>query len=140
MSFQEQPGTSSPSDQVVRRSTRSGRRIREPVRYEPDPDVVLEDDYSDDEEMSALDSDGDSIVEECSDTDDDEFVSVIGDSGDESDSEDESILDADDEDLDLSSHQQEGYEEEDVDEEDILDFDCLTDNASDGSMSSDEED
>ena len=133
-----QPDDATPSEnrQVPRRSTRSGRRVREPVRYEPDPNVILEDDYSDGDEYDS-ESDAESYIEDAMDTEDEEFVSDIGESGDESESdeEDASVMgDGDDE------EEEEGEEEEEDEIEDVLDFDCLTDDATDGSVSSDEED
>ena len=138
MSSNRSDGSNPPTNnQVPARATRSGRRVREPVRYEPDPNVVLEDDYSDGDEYDS-DSDSDSFIEEGMVTEDEEFVSDIGESEHESDSdEDEDSVLGEDESEDES-------EEEDVqsesDMEDIIDFDCLTDNATDGSLSSDEED
>lgn len=126
---------------ITRRSTRSGRRVREPVRYEPDPNVVLEDDYGDDEH-----SDSDTLSETYSDdcslsgnpeSDDEDFVSEIGDSDDESefDTDEEPMTDVVEEEEEL-----EELEEPDDDlDDDIIDFDCLTENASDCSMSSDDE-
>ena len=136
--------SSNPSDTVeypgthrTTRSTRSGRNVRAPTRYEPDPNVVLEDDYSDnDEYMSGSESDDSFVSDTARRDDDEEFVSDIGDSEDESESEDEGSV-MDEEDTDEESEPDE-YCDEDI--EDVLDFDCLTDNATDGSMSSDEED
>ncbi|CAM9090418.1 unnamed protein product [Ectocarpus sp. 12 AP-2014] len=34
-------------EQTIQTTTRSGRRVRPPSRYEPDPDQIMEDDYSD---------------------------------------------------------------------------------------------
>lgn len=118
------------------RSTRSGRNVRAPTRYEPDPNVVLEDDYSDDDEyLSGSESDG-SFIENTERLDDEEFVSDIGDSEGESETEDEgSVMDEED-----SSEEEESAEYSDEEIDDVLDFDCLTDNATDGSISSDEED
>lgn len=127
----------STNNQVATRATRSGRRVREPVRYEPDPDVVLEDDYSDGDGYDS-DSDADSLIEEEMDTEDEEFVSDIGESEHESDSgeDDESALEEDE--SDDESDDEEVQSESDM--EDVIDFDCLTDDATDGSLSSDEED
>ena len=117
------------------RSTRSGRRVREPVRYEPDPNVILEDDYSDAEH-----SDTDTLYpDDCSlsgqsESDDEDFVSEIGDSDDESD------FDTDEEPMTEVEEEEDLDEDDEDDEDDIIDFDCLTENASDCSMSSDEED
>ena len=128
----------SPEDQGSSRETRSGRRVRVPVRYEPDPNVVLEDDYSDGDE-----SDSDSYSETCSstgepmETEDEEFVSDIGESGDESESDDEEMSTIGDEQSEDESDDDEVISDSDID--DVLDFDCLTDDATDGSVSSDDE-
>lgn len=110
------------------RSTRSGRRVREPVRYEPDPSVILEDDFSDC--SSIYESDNDSYIEEL---DEDDYVSEIGDSDSESEDESEDSMSEDDD-------EEEPLDEIEEDDEDVIDFDCLTDNASDGSYSSEDED
>lgn len=125
------------NDQVPRRATRSGRRVREPVRYEPDPNVILEDDYSDGDEYDS-DSDAGSYIEEAMDTEDEEFVSDIGESGDESESDEEDVSVLGDGEDEYESEDEEVISESDID--DVLDFDCLTDDATDGSVSSDEED
>lgn len=125
------------NNQAHARATRSGRRVREPVRYEPDPNVVLEDDYSDGDEYDSG-SDADSFIADEMDTEDEEFVSDIGESEHESDSdEDEDSVLGEDESEDESGDEEVQSES---DMEDVIDFDCLTDNATDGSLSSDEED
>ena len=116
----------------TRRSTRSGRRVTQPTRYEPDPNVVLEDDYSDCESECYASSEDEFTG--SGNEDDEEFVSDIA----ETDSEDE------EEDSDMSECEADESEDDDEsvddEEDDILDFECLTDNATDGSLSSDEED
>ncbi len=129
----------STNDQRPARATRSGRRVREPVRYEPDPDVILEDDFSDGDEYDS-ESDSESLMEEEMDADDEEFVSDIGESEyeSESDEDDESILGESEDEPEYDSEEEEIPSESDI--EDIIDLDCLTDNATDCSMSSDEDD
>jgi hypothetical protein len=112
------------------RKTRSGRSVREPFRYEPDPDVVLEDDFSDtneecdSDEETCYSADEGSVVEE-------EYVS---DSSDSEDEDDDIMSQAPTEPCENSE-----LPPESEDEEDVLDWDCLTDDASDGSYSSDDE-
>lgn len=128
----------SPNDQGRSRATRSGRLVREPVRYEPDPNVVLEDDYSDGDEYEYdSDSDSGSCVEEVMETEDEEFVSDIGESGDESESDDEEMSTVEEGQSEDEFEGEEVNSESDID--DVLDFDCLTDDATDGSLSSDDE-
>lgn len=130
--------TPSTNDQGSSRETRSGRRVRVPVRYEPDPNVVLEDDYSDgDDDGYDSGSDVCSYVGEVMETEDDEFVSDIGESEGESESDDEEMSTSGDEQSDDESDDDEVLSDSDID--DVLDFDCLTDDATDGSLSSDDE-
>lgn len=70
-------------------------------------------------------------------TEEEEFFSDIGDSGEDSDSEDEELIEEEGSESDSGVESEE--ECEDSEDEDILDFDCLTDNASDGSVSSDDD-
>jgi hypothetical protein len=114
------------------RQTRSGRSVKEPSRYEPDPDVALEDDFSD------VDGDFESEEEECYSADEGSIVEE-DEVYESSDSEDE---DDDDETMSQAPTEISGNPElppESEDEEDVLDWDCLTDDASDGSYSSDDE-
>lgn len=128
----------STNDQAPPRATRSGRRVREPTRYEPDPNVVLEDDYSDgDESEYDSASDAGSYIEEAMDTEDEEFVSDIGESGDESESDEEELSSGEDVRSEYDSEEEDVNPESDID--DVLDFDCLTDDATDGSVSSDDD-
>lgn len=128
----------STDDQGSSRETRSGRRVRVPVRYEPDPDVVLEDDYSDGDDYEYdSDSEACSYAGEVMETEDEEFVSDIGESGDESESDDEEMSTLGDEQSEDESDDDEVISDSDID--DVLDFDCLTDDATDGSVSSDDE-
>jgi len=96
--------------------TRSGRVTRQAVRYEPDPDTVF------------LDDEGEY------DTDVDEQESLCGDSDEESapESEDDEMTDVDSDDdiiSETSSLADSGIES--GDDEDVLDWDNLTENASD---------
>ncbi len=134
--------------------------MRAPVRYEPDPDVVLEDDFSDsdedyfEEERSSRSSRSSSPYSRPATDDesgagdgallseDEEYVSVLGDSDSDSedrDSDRDSGFDAEEEgehrDDDMAVDDM-AVDDDDDDDDDILDFDCLTDNASDASMSS----
>jgi len=96
--------------------TRSGRVTRQAVRYEPDPNTVF------------LDDEGEY------DTDVDDQESIEGDSEEESapESEDDEMTDVDSDDdiiSETSSLADSGIES--GDDEDVLDWDNLTDNASD---------
>jgi len=97
--------------------TRSGRVTRQAVRYEPDPDTVF------------LDDEGESDSEDC---DESENEYSDDDSAQESEVEDEEMTDLDDDDMisDDSSNEDSGVESCD-EEEDVLDWDNLTENASD---------
>jgi len=106
-------------------TTRSGRVTRRAVRYEPDPNTVFVDDNAD---YGSEDEDQNSVI--------------LGD-----DSEDESVRESEiDEDTDISEDEEDEEEEEDIltetssvmpsdiedydDDEDVLDWDNLTDQAS----------
>lgn len=114
--------------------TRSGRSVKEPIRYEPDPDSIFEDDFSDSD--CEIESD-DEQYSGCESIKDEEYMSESEDeSEDESESEDEDeptgLIVDDVSELNIES----SCESED---EDVLDWDCLTDDASDGSDSSDDD-
>lgn len=112
---------------------RSGRTVRPVQRYEPVPDGALEDD---------------STCDEFSDSDDDVSVmsgSHLGDvsndeSFDEEDdgSSDESDSDSDDEECPDEEEDCDDFHESDLDEE-VVDWDRLTENASESESSDDEE-
>lgn len=113
------------------RSTRSGRAVKAPKRYEPDPTIVLEDDFSD--EDSVLSEDG---YEEELETvgDEDEEFDCVEEMEEESESEDEDLEDEEDDEDEKTEI--DTCEEED---EDVLDWDRLTENASQDSDESDED-
>ena len=124
----------SSSDQTPpKRSTRSGRTVKAPVRYEPDPNIALEDDYSDTESIGS-DEEG----YEPEDIIEDEVFSEAECDEDEDEDEDEN---EDDENEDEDEDEDEGSVvlEEDSEMEDVLDWEHLTDNASDHSEESDED-
>ena len=123
-------------EQENRVVTRSGRIVRPPQRYEPDPDQILEDDYSDvgssdeewecDEDDDGMDSSDsqDSSYESSSEF----FSSVEDDIGS-----DDFFVDTDQEEF-----TQEDKEEYD-DSADIIEWDTLTADASDEQSSEDDD-
>ena len=116
--------------------TRSGRSVKEPARYEPDPDSMIEDDFSDSD--CEVDSDEEQYSG-CESIKDEEYMSESSDSEeDEDDEEDEDeptglVVDG------FSELNPGSSSESENEDEDVLDWDCLTDDASDGSDSSDDE-
>ena len=118
------------SEQRTTRQTRSGRSVKEPTRYEPDPDSIIEDDFSD---SDCEDHSDDEVFSGCESIADDEYMSESSDSEDEEE-EDDSVSVC----VDTCTESEPVCVSEDEDE-DVLDWDCLTDDASDGSDSSDDE-
>ena len=118
----------------VTRKTRSGRSVKEPTRYEPDPDAILEDDFSDSD--CGYESEEDGYSEEELPIEDDEYMSDSSESDDEDDDMAETMSTTVERSLENGEP---GCPSDDEDEEDVLDWDCLTDDATDGSESSDEE-
>ena len=149
----------------IRIITRSGRAVRPPVRYEPDPDQVLEDDFTD------ASSDDEWGFREEAQTEDGNINAYVDDEGDEDDitdftdteSHDSSYISSSDT---CSSSSEEGDEaapldvtledayllesdrdcsgygdDDDDDDDDILEWDTLTVDASDrSSLSEDDQD
>lgn len=143
---------STPPDQLQHRlgtTTRSGRIVRPPTRYEPDPNQVFEDDFSDEDSESENDWEA---REELGDdeedlTDDEPFCGFT-----DSESQDGSYESADARSSssdDLLSEEEEQEEEDDFfmetdldddDEEEIVEWDTLTADASDSYDSSEDDD
>lgn len=130
----------------IRTVTRSGRAVRPPVRYEPDPDETLEDDYSDGDT-----SDGEWGCGEAAQTDSEQsdFSSIDEpqDGSYESVSDTfstEGELEAENDDFFVETDSEEFTEDEDggahIDPGDILEWDTLTADASDGQSSEDDRD
>ncbi|CAN0543870.1 unnamed protein product, partial [Ectocarpus sp. 8 AP-2014] len=130
-------------EQRIRTMTRSGRSVKPPIRYEPDYDQVMEDDFSGEEdsdwgcieEAQTLTPDHqttDSEQSECSsefiqsDSDDSSYQST---SSDSSSSEEER-----DDTSDTQEDETDGEQKDDVD--DVLKWETLTVDASDDSHSS----
>lgn len=126
------------SEQIAPRNSRSGRTIRAPVRYEPDPSTVLEDDFSDSDcscseniEFSGGEEDNPIQYESGS-----EFYSESSSSDEESCSD----IDNDESDIEnVNDDDESDIEHVNDDESGILDWEELTDNASDVESSDDEE-
>lgn len=120
------PSPDSPARRI-RIITRSGRVVRPPLRYDPEPDGTIEDDYSD----AASDEDWGSVEEsQNSETETTEVSSSSYESmSDTSESEDEEEEEDEDE--------EEGYMSEPF--EDVIDWETLTADATDGSYSSSED-
>lgn len=132
----------------IRRITRSGRAVRPPLRYEPDPDQILDDDFSDtpsddewgfrEEEPQTEDDDADDLT----DSDDADFTAQ--DSRDRSyesasdTSSSEEGQEHDDDDGDETDREDEFDEMEGID--DILEWETLTADASDHYSSEDDQD
>ncbi|AAK14470.1 EsV-1-44 [Ectocarpus siliculosus virus 1] len=123
-------------EQRIRTMTRSGRSVKPPVRYEPDSDQVMEDDFSEEaesdwgcvEEAQTDDGSGDqqttdSEQSEFTQSDSDDDSSYQSTSSDSSSSEE-----ADDDTSDTSEDQTAGEEDDDVD--DVLEWETLTIDAS----------
>ncbi|CAN0423842.1 unnamed protein product, partial [Ectocarpus sp. 8 AP-2014] len=132
-------------EQRIRTMTRSGRSVKPPIRYEPDYDQVMEDDFSGEEDSDwgcieeAQTDEGsddhqatDSEQSECSsefthsDSDDSSYQST---SSDSSSSEEEGGDTSD-----TPEDETDGEQEDDVD--DVLKWETLTVDASDDSYSS----
>ena len=134
-------------EEGIRTVTRSGRAVRPPLRYEPDPDQILEDDFSDtlsDEEWGFREEapqTEDDATDDLTDSDEGDFTeqdshdgsyesapstssSEDGDEGLASDSEDETDAECDFDDMDNI--------------DDILEWNTLTDDASDHYSSADD--
>lgn len=138
-------------EQRIRTMTRSGRSVRPPIRYEPDADQILEDDFSEEEsdwgcveEAQTEDGSGD---QQPTDSEQSEFThsSDSDDSSYQSTSDSSSSEEADDSDtssMDLREDETAGEEEEeDIDEEeDVLEWETLTIDASDDYSSADDQD
>ena len=140
----------------IPRTTRSGRAVRPPLRYEPDPDQILDDDFSDtlsddewgfrEEEPQTEDGDADDLT----DSDEGDFTaqeshdSSYESASDTSPSEDEQG-DDDDEDEDEGEDEDDQTDREDEcddmeDIDDILEWETLTADASDHYSSDDDQD
>ncbi|CAN0250278.1 unnamed protein product [Ectocarpus sp. 6 AP-2014] len=137
-------------EQRIRTMTRSGRSVKPPIRYEPDSDQVMEDDFSGEEDsdwgcieeaQTEVGSDNhqttDSEQSECSseftqsDSDDSSYQST---SSDSSSSDEESDYTSD-----TMGDETDGEQEEDgVDE--VLKWETLTVDASDDYSSADDQD
>ncbi|CBN80348.1 EsV-1-44 [Ectocarpus siliculosus] len=141
-------------EQRIRTMTRSGRSVKPPIRYEPDSDQVMEDDFSGEEDgdwgcieeaqtevgsdnHQTTDSEQSECSSECSseftqsDSDDSSYQST---SSDSSSSEEESDYTSDT----LVDEADGEQEEDDVDE--VLKWETLTVDASDGYSSADDQD
>lgn len=124
--------------------TRSGRSVRPPVRYEPDSDQIMEDDFSDvssDDEWGygerALEADDESSGELAgfeSDSQDSSYVSTS-----DTVSDDESF-DEQDEDSDFFGETESEDELAGEDADDIIEWETLTADASDECVSDDDQD
>lgn len=135
-----------PSDQLeqrIRAVTRSGRAVRQPVRYEPDPDQIFDDDYSDAPSGSEEEEWGIGMHEQTDigdDDDDDDDMTNSDESHDSSyesngtlSSEEESGSSSDGEDFFAETDVEEDDEDE---EDDVLEWETLTVDASEPSYSS----
>lgn len=115
--------------------TRSGRVVRQAVRYEPDPDTVFldDDDYESDDGMEDDDDDEGFTVDAESDDD-----SVCESEIEESDSDSE--MDEDEFMSDSDSVLSGNESVEDDDDDDVIDWDTLTDQASERDLVDTDED
>ena len=133
------------SEQRRRLVTRSGRAVRPPDRYEPDPSEILEDDYSD----APLGSDSEEEEWGCGEpaqTDDDSEDEAVY--SEEEEYTDEEVQDTSSEEEDYDSEycvdtrppdgDSSTEEKEDDSMEDVLDWETLTADASDSYSSEDD--
>lgn len=135
-------------EQRIRTMTRSGRSVRPPIRYEPDSDQVLEDDFSEEEsdwgcgeEAQTEEGSGDQQTTDAeqsdftqSDSDDSSYQSTSSDSSSSEEADDDSETSS----MDLEEDETAGEEEDDVD--DVLEWETLTVDASDDYSSADDQD
>ena len=130
-------------DQRIRTMTRSGRFVKPPIRYEPDSDQVMEDDFSGEEdsdwgcveEAQTEEDSGDSEQSEFTQSDCDDDSSYQSTSSDSSSSEE-----ADEDTSDTSEEEEEEEEEGENDVDDVLHWETLTIDASDEYSSADDQD
>lgn len=135
-----------PLERRIRIVTRSGRAVRPPLRYEPDPDQILDDDdFSDtpsDDEWGFMEEEPqteDGGADHLTDSDEGDFTAQDScDSCYESAS-DTSSSEEEQEDDDGETDREDEFDEmEDID--DILEWDTLTADASDHYSSEDDQD
>ena len=133
-------------DQRIRTMTRSGRFVKPPIRYEPDSDQVMEDDFSGEEDSDwgcveeaqtedDCDDSGDSEQSEFTQSDCDDDSSYQSTSSDSSSSEE-----ADEDTSGTSLEEEEEEEEGENDVDDVLHWETLTIDASDEYSSADDQD
>lgn len=133
-------------EQRIRTMTRSGRSVKPPIRYEPDSDQVMEDDFSGEEDsdwgcVEEAQTEEDSGDQQTTDSEQSEFTQsdCDDDSSYQSTSSDSSSSEEADEDTsDTSDDEREEEEEDDVD--DVLKWETLTIDASDDYSSADDQD
>lgn len=138
--------------QRIRFVTRSGRSVRPPNRYEPDPNQILEDDFSDalsdigsgeDEWGYGMEAqtEDDEFLRELTDSEEDDFTDTEShDSSYESSATD--TLSSEDADTDREEEDETEEDEQDefTESEDLVEWDTLTVDASDPDSSEDDRD
>lgn len=138
-------------EERVQTVTRSGRAVRPPLRYEPDPDAILEDDFSDtpsDDDWGCREEPqtDDGCIDDLTYSEEDDFTAqdsqdssyLSASDTSSSDDEDEDEDEDEDDDEDDSVPQYESDDMENLD--DILDWDTLTADASEHYSSEDDQD
>ena len=131
-------------EERIRTVTRSGRAVRPPLRYEPDPDQILEDDFSDalsDEEWGFREDapqTEDDATDDLTDSDEGDFTAQDSHDGSYESASGTNSSEDGDEGLGFDSEDETDaeYDFDDTDNiDDILDWDTLTADASDHSSS-----
>lgn len=132
-------------DERIQTFTRSGRAVRPPRRYEPDPDQILEDDFSDtlsDEEWGFREEHPqteDDATEDLTDSEEDEFTSHDSHDGSYESASNTSSSESEHDDGEDETDPE--YDFDDIDNvDDILEWDTLTADASDHYSSEDDTD
>ncbi|CAN0565658.1 unnamed protein product [Ectocarpus sp. 12 AP-2014] len=136
-------------EQRIRTMTRSGRSVRPPIRYEPDSEQVLEDDFSEEESdwgcVEEAQTDWGSGDQQPTDSEQSEFTQSDSDDSSYQSTSDssssEEAYDSDTSSIDLDEDETAGGEEEDEDDvDDVLAWETLTIDASDDYSSADDQD